>query len=372
MATFRELATSKGERRWQAVVRRKGMPHRFATFATKRAAERWALSLEGQVAEQRHLPQLEAERHTLNDLFKRWEPELSPGRRHDVQAHLSWWREALGDKRLSEMTSATIRQQRDRLLREPYTRSKPRKVVTLTARRGPTKPPKVMLRGPGTANSYLATLSKALSTAVREYEWMPLNPCANIADLPIPAGRVRFLTDTERTKLLAACKEQSADLYALAVCALCTGARSGELLSLRWPDVDLARQRAVLHKTKNADRRALALTGPALTVLKARHKARRIDTDLVFPHPGLKKPFDYAKQFNAALAAAGVKNFRFHDLRHTAASYLAMNGATTAEIAAVLGHKTLQMVKRYSHLSDTHVDSVVGRMTDKIFGGAAS
>ena len=67
---------------------------------------------------------------------------------------------------------------------------------------------------------------------------------------------------------------------------------------------------------------------------------------------------------------AGLENFRFHDLRHTAASYLAMNGATTMEIAAVLGHKTLQMVKRYSHLTNSHTAKVVSGMNDKIFGVA--
>jgi len=124
-----------------------------------------------------------------------------------------------------------------------------------------------------------------------------------------------------------------------------------------------------LNRTKNDERRALSLAGPARTLLRARSKVRRIDTDLVFPHPTTRRPFDYAKLFKAAVASAGIKNFRFHDLRHTAASYLAMNGATTPEIAAVLGHKTLAMVKRYAHLSDQHVAGVVERMTDKVFGG---
>ena len=104
-------------------------------------------------------------------------------------------------------------------------------------------------------------------------------------------------------------------------------------------------------------------------MLRERSKVRRIDTDLVFANPRTRGPFDYGKPFRAALAAAGIEGFRFHDTRHTAASYLAMNGATTAEIAAVLGHKTLAMVKRYAHMSDQHVAGVVERMTDKVFGG---
>ena len=70
----------------------------------------------------------------------------------------------------------------------------------------------------------------------------------------------------------------------------------------------------------------------------------------------------------AALKQSGIKDFRFHDLRHTAASYLAMSGATTPEIAAVQGHKTLSMVKRYAHLSDQHTRAVIERMTRKYFG----
>lgn len=68
------------------------------------------------------------------------------------------------------------------------------------------------------------------------------------------------------------------------------------------------------------------------------------------------------------LKRADIKDFRFHDLRHSAASYLAMNGASLAEIAEILGHKTLSMVKRYSHLSEAHTSEVVARMNQKIFG----
>ncbi len=373
MATFREMTTGKGERRWQAVVRRKGMPPRYATFTAKRDAERWALGLEGQVAQARHLPMLEGERRTLTELLDRFEPELTPKRKKAVAAQLAWWRTTLGSKRLADLTPAVIREQRDRLLRESYTRSVQRKAVTLTARRK-SKNVKTLARTPSSANRYVKALSKALSVAVREYEWLPDNPCKRIASLPEPRGRVRCLSADERTRLLVACEAQSPDLHALVVTALCTGARAGEITGLRWSDVDLDRRRATLNQTKNNERRALSLTGPALKALQERSKARRPDTDLVFPQAGLvepgleSRPFEYAKLFVAACKTANLADFRFHDLRHTAASYMAMNGATTTEIAAVLGHKTLAMVKRYSHLTESHVAGVVERMTDNVFG----
>jgi integrase len=195
-----------------------------------------------------------------------------------------------------------------------------------------------------------------------------------VADLKEPRGRVRFLSSDERSGLLDAAAQISADLLALVTVALCTGARAGELLALRWPDVDLTRGIAIAQDTKNGDRRQLPLTGPALQVLKDRRRVRRIDTDLVFPDPALTlegkpRPYDYAKDFQEATKRAQIENFRFHDLRHSAASYLAMNGATLVEIAAVLGHKTLAMVKRYAHLTQSHVSGVVERMTQAVFGG---
>lgn len=88
----------------------------------------------------------------------------------------------------------------------------------------------------------------------------------------------------------------------------------------------------------------------------------------LFPGDVPGRPLTLWKPWKAALVAASITDLRFHDLRHTAASYLAMNGATAIDLAAVLGHKTLQMVKRYAHLSDVHTHSVVTAMNKKIFG----
>lgn len=368
MATIRKRPNSSGETRYQAIVRRDGYPPKSATFPTKRDAERWARLVEGDYARGKHLPSLEAERHTVGDLFDRYLREQGEKWKTNRAAHVAFWRAEIGDKRLSEVTPALVRELRDKLLREPYTRSKPRKAVTLTKRRGRKAPPRSYPRSHASVNRYMETLAKVFAVAVAEYEWMPENPARKITDLKESRGRVRFLTAAERTALLEACQAESADLHDLVVTALCTGARAGELLDLRWPDVDLARKTAILHRTKNDERRSLTLAGPALEAFKARSKLRRIDTDRVFPHPTTAGRYDYAKPFRAAAVAAKVDDFRFHDLRHTAASYLAMNGATTAEIAAVLGHKTLAMVKRYSHLSEQHVAGVVERMTDKVFG----
>jgi integrase len=140
------------------------------------------------------------------------------------------------------------------------------------------------------------------------------------------------------------------------------------LLSLRWPDVDLKRGTLTFHQTKNGERRAVPLTGQALALMGQHAKVRRLDTMLVFPNATGKRPVGIREAFEGAVERAGIVDFRFHDLRHTFASYLAMNGASLLEIAEVLGHKTLAMVKRYAHLCEAHTRGVVERMNRAVFG----
>ena len=157
--------------------------------------------------------------------------------------------------------------------------------------------------------------------------------------------------------------------FAIVVLALSTGARRSEIMGLKWNAVDLKRGTMVLHETKNKERRVLPLTGHALELIKAKHKKRDTLSELVFPAPtDSTQPYKLQTSWNSAVKKARLDDFKFHDLRHSAASYLAMNGASLAEIAEVLGHKTLQMVKRYAHLSEAHTSKVVAAMNERIFG----
>jgi integrase len=210
-----------------------------------------------------------------------------------------------------------------------------------------------------------------LSVASREWEWIEINPCGKVPKLREPRGRVRFLSDDERARFLEACRQSSAPyLHILVVLALSTGARYMELLGLRWLQIDIRRGTIRLEKTKNGERRSLPLKGLALELMQDHARVRRLDTDLVFPSArDSTRPVHIRSVFEAALARTGIEDFHFHDLRHSCASYLAMNGASLAEISEILGHKTLQMVKRYAHLSDGHVAGIVARMNDAIFGG---
>ena len=353
MASIEKRKSETGKLSYRAKVRLKGFPAQSATFKRLTDARAWAQQTEAAIRERRHFKTAEAKRHTFSDLVDRFvDNELSkrPKVAQMRSSQLRWWEQKLGPYTLADISPALIAEKRDWLVRH----GRGHKGVI----------------SPATVNRYLAALSVAFSAAEKEWGWIESSPCRKVRKLREPQPRVRFLSEEERKRLLMACQESSNPyLYTIVVLALSTGARKSELLGLRWPNVDLVSGRITLHDTKNRERRSLPLRGHAKTLVEEIGRVRSIDTDLLFPSPrNHQKPINIRDPWIRALAKAGIKDFRFHDLRHSAASYLAMNGATPSEIAAVLGHKTLQMVKRYAHLSDEHTASVVESMNRKIFG----
>jgi integrase len=267
----------------------------------------------------------------------------------NTKRHLLWWKRQIGHYTLADVTPAIIGQYRDTLLKGITTRG--------------TK------RGNATVIRYLAALSHTYSVAMREWAWIDDTPMRKVTKPKNPRGRVRYLEDDERQRLLDVCyASKSKHLYCIVVLAISTGMRHGEIVGLKWSNIDINNSRITLHDTKNGDRRSVPLTGHALSQIITLSKVRRIDTELLFPGKNPKKPIDTRKPWYTALSKAKIIDFRFHDLRHCTGSYLAMNGATLIEIAAVLGHKTLEMVKRYSHISESHTSGVVEKMNTKIFG----
>jgi integrase len=302
------------------------------------------------VLEGRHFPSTAAKRHTVSDLIDKYISDVLPGKRastaYNQNYQLAWWKKQLGHYRLTDVTPALLIDYRDKRVRN--TDKRPSGV---------------------TVKRWLAVLSHCFTMAVQEWQWCDENPVLKITKPRERRGRVRYLSDEERHQLLEACQDsRNPYLYIIVMLALATGARRGELLRLCWPDVDLKRGTLTFHETKNGDRRAVPLTGQALTLMHQHAKVRRLDTALVFPDATGKRALGIREAFEGAVERAGIKDFRFHDLRHTFASYLAMNGATLAEIAETLGHKTLAMVKRYAHLTEAHTRSVVERMNRAVFG----
>lgn len=352
MANIEKRTSKEGDISYRVKVRLKGYPTQTATFERITDAKRWVQQTESAIREGRHFKTSEAKRHTLDETIERYIQHVLPKKpksQKDQGQQLAWWKEQLGQFTLADITPSLIAQYRD-----------------LLANNDGKKP-----RSPATVNRYLAVLSHLFTFAVKEWEWIEENPLRKVTKMKEPRGRVRFLSDDERNRLLAACKESSSPyLYTVVVLALSTGARRMEILGLRWQDIDFNRSIITLHETKNGERRILPLTGHALSLIQERAKLRHLHCDYVFPSKDLKNPIDIRTPWENALKRAEINDFHFHDLRHSAASYLAMNGASLAEIAETLGHKTLQMVKRYAHLSESHISKVVASMNQKIFGTA--
>jgi integrase len=346
MATFEKRVGSSGKITWRVRVRRENGPWLTKSFPKKADAEEWARGIEHKLDVGDHVPTSEARRYTLADAIDRYLKVILPRARRRKNAReqtrlLNWWRDQLGTRALMSITSATIAEKRDLL-------------AAKQSRLGKS------LAG-ATVNRHLAALSGVLKVAVKEFGWIQKNPVSRVSKLEESKGRERFLNDAERHALLEECKASSCEaLLPIVQLALATGARKGEILSLQWSGIDLDRRTARFLDTKNGDSRTVPLAPSAVATLK-QWRTGRLRVGPVFP-------FGLALIDNAwqdARDRAGLNDVRFHDLRHSAASYLAMSGASLMDIAAILGHKTLAMVKRYSHLSEQHTTAAVDRMAEK-------
>lgn len=334
--------------RYRAQVRVPGHKHVSKTFSRKKAADDWGRKEEDRL---RALPPGSALNRTVSEAIARYRKERLPKlkSRRVQEGHIDWWEDQIGHLTLGQVSPAHIADA-IQLLEIP---DKP-----------DGKP-----RTPATINRYHSTIGAVFQSASKRWHWMPSNPARDVLRHQEAKGRARWLDDDERKALLESCKESRWDgLYPLVMFALATGARRGELLGLTWDRVDLKAGTAFLEVTKSGERRTLPIRGPALKSLIEYAKVRRLDSKFVFPSLDGRKSFSFRPYWERAVQRAELEDFRFHDLRHTTASYLAMNGATLIEIADVLGHKTLEMVKRYAHLADSHKAGVLEKMNTAVFG----
>jgi len=211
-----------------------------------------------------------------------------------------------------------------------------------------------------TARKEFFVLSHMLSLAL-DWELIPAN-VAQAVELPkVPAGRIRYLQPTELQTVLAACPEW---LRPIAGLLAFTGMRRSEVLGLRWLDIDRKGERILLPQTKNGDARIVWLNALACDVIDS-VKNGAAPTDRVFS-PEIT-PENVSLAFLRTCRKTGIADFRLHDLRHTAASWLRMSGADLQDVADLLRHRDLRMTRRYSHLSPAHLSAAVKRL-DRVFG----
>jgi integrase len=359
MANIQERKSKDGKISYRVQVRLSGHLPQSATFDRKTDAKRWVSETEAAMREGRYFKTNESRKHTLADMCERYTRDILPSKSTSLQRgqkqQLAWWKSRIGYCTLGDVTPALIAEQRDYLAKYGSKQSSGEDEVRL-----PT---------PATVVRYLAALSAAFSQAVNEWGWIETSPMSKVKKPREPNGRIRFLSDDERKRLLEACQNSACPyLYPVVLVAISTCARYGEILGLKWSHIEFERSRAVLFGTKNGENRAISLSPQVMIELRQLHQSRIPDTEFVFASERVpSKPIELRAPWHKALLEANINEFRFHDLRHTAASYLAMAGATSVELSEILGHKTLAMVKRYAHLSETHTRLVVDKMNQKLF-----
>jgi integrase len=205
---------------------------------------------------------------------------------------------------------------------------------------------------PATVNRLVATLKHMFTKAV-EWDMVEeevLKHVRRVKFLEENNRRLRYLSKGKCQELINNCESH---LKPIVTTALNTGMRKGEILNLKWDNVDLKHGFILLDMTKNGERREIPINDTLRSILQG--ITRRLDMPFVFFDSKTSRPYhDVKRSFNTACRRSKIKDFRFHDLRHTFASHLVMAGVDITTVKELLGHKTLSMTLRYAHLAPSH------------------
>ncbi len=328
MATFRK----RGPYQWEARIRKRGYPTTCKTFETKLEAEAWAKDVETKMNKSIFVSSKEAEQYTLSECLDRYIeeyiPKLKHAKREEDRAR------AIQRRAIAHRVMATIR------ARDIADFRREREAEGVSG---------------NTIRLDFALLSKLFNYARSDWGMESLqNPVELAAKPKVEKGRERRLEDDEEEKLLNAA---SPIFKPLILFALETAMRREEIASLKWSNVNFKKPSVFLPETKNTEPRTVPLSPAALEILK--NLPRQEGVELVF---GVSADFitDNMKQIRPK---AGIENLRFHDLRHEATSrFFERTDLDVMEIKGITGHKTLQMLARYTHLRTARL---AGRLAGK-------
>jgi integrase len=336
---------------WRAVVRLKNYPVVCETFERKQEALDWGAEIERRIK----LGQFKFDKHTCNhtysDVVQRFinDGALEHHRSaEDTLRHLNYWKDRLGTYGLVHLTSELISKERQLLLDTPSNRGEKRKNSTI--------------------NRYVSSLSSSLSYATGQLRWINENPCSNLKKLKENPGRDRVLSEVEIIRLLDSCrKSRSVYLFCIVLISLTIGARQGEILGLEWKDIDFDNKLAYLKQTKNGRPRSISLADPVIEELQKLYQTRDPHKSLVFASKTAFGRIDIKKAWKQTLKLSAISHCRAHDMRHTFATLAASQGASNLELATAMGHRTLEMLQRYTHLDVQITKKFSKHISDKIF-----
>lgn len=341
--------TKRGDLQWQAKVRIKGHPAQTKTFNSKKDAEDWAKVTESEMVRGVFVCRSDSERVTIKELIDDYLKDVTPGKKNEESEAfiLGKLKEQFGAYSLAGLQSRQIALYRDKLLEEGKAAS--------------------------TVCHYIDALSVVINYAIKELHYpLTSNPCKSVKRPKLPRGRDRRLMPGELKRLLRECRRyRNPILEPLVLLALETAARQGELFKLQWQDVDLVRKTATFRDTKNGETRSAPLSPAAAEILRGLlpsqddGKVKQLPRGAVFRGnlAATRNAFNRSmwrarERYEQVCNRAGIEanaqylaDLRFHDLRHEATSRFFESGLfDMMEVASITGHKSLVMLKRYTHL----------------------
>ena len=332
---------------WKAVIRKIGFPTTIKTFRLKKDADDWARRAEDEMVRGLFIQRGPSERLTFEKAMQRYLAEVTPTKRPLTQSGERMRSVPLisffGKYSLAAVTAELVAQYRDKRLAGED-------------RKGQDGQP--IPRAGNTVRLELALLGHLFTIALKEWGLgLPYNPVLNVRRPAPGPGRNRRLDAAEEAKLFAAVDKHSNPMLRWIVrVAIETGMRSSEITTLRCTQVDLSRRVVRLSDTKNTQPRTVPLSAVATELFQQAlaHPVRPADTDLIFfgepGKDGQRRPYTFNKVWLEIKRTAGFSDFRFHDLRHEAVSRFVEGGLSDQEVSAISGNKSMQMLKRYTHL----------------------
>jgi len=344
MGTINTHRAKDGVITYRARIQRKGQQTLSATFTSLREARQWMTLAEADIIAGRYFPE-KRRQHTLNELFDQYQRDVMPLKGDETQRSqnytIRYWRQTFGHRYIDEIQPHEIRT-----------------VLTTLTRQG---------KAPATVIGYHTTLSHAYQIAMMDYQWVETNPCRLVRKPSLPPGRIRYLTNEERSRLLQECRRsKNRHLYPLCVMALYTGLRRGSLLALTTKNTDITRGTITLERTKNGSRLTLPLVGEALMV--ARELVKTSKDGYLFPRGTGYPWYYYRRAWENAIKRAGLSDdVSFHTLRHSVSSYLVQCGIPIYTVSQILAHTKVTTTQRYSHLAVDHLREALETMTARLF-----
>ena len=350
MATIVETPSKTSKKsKWKAVIRKQGWPTAVKTFRLKRDAEDWARQTENEMVAGVFIDRATSARFTFDKALDRYLSEVTPTKRATTQraekVKAAPLRKFFGSYSLAAINVDLVARYRDERL------------ATLSQRKSKSTG-KAAALSPATVRLELALLGHVFTTAIREWRiGLVQNPVANVRKPSTGEGRNRRLDAGEETRLRETIEAYSNPMLGwIFTIALETGMRSSEVNGLKLRQVDLARRIVRLDVTKNDSARTVPLSKRATETFATAlaNPTRPKDCDLVFfgepGRDGKRRPYVFSKAWGDIKTSLGLSELRFHDLRHEAVSRFVEAGLSDQEVSAISGHKSMQMLKRYTHL----------------------